>query len=280
MKIDCHIHSLCSDGVYPVSKLISLLKKEQITGFSITDHDTVDGIKEARCLSEHHMEFVTGIEITCREMTSNPIKQSFSMHLLGYGFDENNAQLRTQLEIKKNKVIKMFDTLCDDITNLGYPIKRSESPISCGNVLQFCDVIEDVRSRYPNANHHVFALIDAFHPKLNDCNLPVETAIALIHQAKGKAVWAHPFCVYRNFKKIGLNRQEISMMISELKSIGLDGIETYYAAFGEEDQAWLHTLAQKENLMETAGSDFHGSKGRSQIGVDADITLFSNKDSQ
>lgn len=47
MKVDCHMHSLYSDGVCTMEEIISLLQQEHVSIFSITDHDTVDGIKEA-----------------------------------------------------------------------------------------------------------------------------------------------------------------------------------------------------------------------------------------
>lgn len=47
-KVDLHIHSLYSDGRCRIPEIMQIIKKEAITVFAITDHDTVDGIQEAR----------------------------------------------------------------------------------------------------------------------------------------------------------------------------------------------------------------------------------------
>lgn len=125
-----------------------------------------------------------------------------------------------------------------------------------------------MRFRYPDAKKHVFDVIDAYSSKLNDVNISIEKAIELIHGAGGKAVWAHPFCVYKDFRKISMGRQEIEIAVKHLKAMGLDGLEAYYAAFDEDDRTWLHTLTCQEDLIYTAGSDFHGSSGRSLLGVE------------
>ena len=45
-KVDLHIHSLYSDGRCRIPEIMQIIKKEAITVFAITDHDTVDGIQE------------------------------------------------------------------------------------------------------------------------------------------------------------------------------------------------------------------------------------------
>lgn len=95
----------------------------------------------------------------------------------------------------------------------------------------------------------------------------VKKAIKLIQSTGGKAVWAHPFCVYKNFRKIGINREEEERTLDVLKKMGIDGLEAYYRAFSEEEQTWLYETAWNNQMLYTAGSDFHDSPGRSTIGV-------------
>ena len=45
-------------------------------------------------------------------------------------------------------------------------------------------------------------------------------------------------------------------------------MEAYYHAFSKERQNWLYALAKKNNMIYTAGSDFHGSKGRDFMGIE------------
>lgn len=267
MKVDCHIHSLCSDGVYTIKEMIPILLKNEIEVFSVTDHDTIDGIKEARIYSANKLRFIPGIEFTCKEIRIDNISKEFSIHLLGYNFDENHEKLLETLETRKENVREVFENLCNELTERGYSISRAKIPISCGNVMQLCDVTEYIRRKYPSASKDIFELIESYSTKLNAVNISVEKAIELIHSAGGKAIWAHPFCVYKNFRKIGINREEVERTLDVLKKMGIDGLEAYYRAFSEEEQTWLYETARNNQMLYTAGSDFHGSPGRSTIGV-------------
>ena len=81
-------------------------------------------------------------------------------------------------------------------------------------------------------------------------------------------MWAHPFCTYRRFHKIRMSREEIIDALPEMKETGLDGLEADYLDFTEEERGWLRDIASRNGLITTAGSDFHGSPGRSRMGVD------------
>lgn len=273
MKVDCHIHSLHSDGVYTIDEIIPMLLKENIEVFSITDHDCVDGIKKARELSRSRMDFISGIEFTCKEITIESIKKSFSIHLLGYDFDETNSQLLDMLNSRKTAVLKVFDSLCEKITSIGYPIFREDVPISCGNVLQICDIVHYISSKYSDVPSCVYDIVARYTMELNNANISVENAINTIHNAGGKTVWAHPFCVYKNFEKTNINKEEILATLKILRKLGLDGIEAHYLAFSDGERQWLYNIAKNQNMICTAGSDFHGSKGRSCMGV----TLFPSQ---
>ena len=44
--IDLHIHSTCSDGTFTPKEIVHKVIEKNLYGFSLTDHDTVDGISE------------------------------------------------------------------------------------------------------------------------------------------------------------------------------------------------------------------------------------------
>ena len=43
--IDLHIHTNCSDGVLSPKEAVDLAVKNGVCAISITDHDTINGIK-------------------------------------------------------------------------------------------------------------------------------------------------------------------------------------------------------------------------------------------
>ena len=106
-----------------------------------------------------------------------------------------------------------------------------------------------------------------FESLLNAANISIEQAIRLIHKAGGRAVWAHPLFVYRNFEKRKLEKEEIQVILQYLKTCGLDGIEANYSAFDSSEKEWIYRVAQDAKLFCTSGSDFHGSKGRDFMGI-------------
>lgn len=47
MRADLHLHSLCSDGKYAPAEIASKCKEAGLSLFSLTDHDSMEGVFEA-----------------------------------------------------------------------------------------------------------------------------------------------------------------------------------------------------------------------------------------
>ena len=64
MSIDLHIHSVYSDGAWTPAELVKDAKEKQLSAISLTDHDTIAGLVEARKQAELvGIQFVDGVEI-------------------------------------------------------------------------------------------------------------------------------------------------------------------------------------------------------------------------
>lgn len=64
-KYDLHIHTNHSDGVMSVEQAVETAKNKGLTGMAITDHDTIDGLKDAqKACKKHGLLFIPGLEIT------------------------------------------------------------------------------------------------------------------------------------------------------------------------------------------------------------------------
>ena len=48
MKVDYHMHTLCSDGIYEVETVVDMAVNNGILAMAVTDHDTLAGIGRAR----------------------------------------------------------------------------------------------------------------------------------------------------------------------------------------------------------------------------------------
>jgi len=81
---------------------------------------------------------------------------------------------------------------------------------------------------------------------------PPEAALAMIREAKGIPVLAHPFTLNQG------SAYALRNLVIELKGQGLAGLEVFYSDHTREQQALYLKLAQELNLLITGGSDFHG----------------------
>lgn len=267
MKVDYHIHTLCSDGVFTVKEVIDKALQLSIKSISITDHDTIAGIREAKEYCENKIEYTAGIEITCREYSFEIMKHPLSIHLLGYGFNEKDKNLNLLLEERGNRVKKCFLTLLDDLKKYGLNIKLEDIPISCGTVLQLCDIENYILKLDSCFKEQAISYVNSYVELLSKANISLINAIDTIHRAGGKVVWAHPFTGYQRFKRARISKEEVSNIIVTLKSYGVGGIEANYLDFSVEEQLWLQKIAERNKLFYTAGSDFHGLPGRCRMGV-------------
>lgn len=268
MKVDYHIHTRCSDGVCTVEEVLEKIRENQITSFAISDHDTIAELKRARALCPKGSTFTTGLEITCAEFAVPGIEKKLSIHLLGYGFDEDDPDLNRLLDERGRRVENTFQNLMDELGRSGYPAGLSGVPISCGVVLQLSDVLAYMKEKYAPLPGEIEELILSWSRPLTESNITLEQGIRAIHNAGGTTVWAHPFIVYREFKRQGLNAQEVETVLKYLIEYGLDGMETDYLDFPETQRVQLRQMAEKYGLLRSAGSDFHGSAARGKMGVE------------
>jgi predicted metal-dependent phosphoesterase TrpH len=93
--IDLHTHSRASDGNLSPSELIRAAKARGLTALALIDHDTIDGLEEAREeVVKQGIEFIPGIEF---DIGYEPIAVGGEFHLLGLGIDTIGPGFRDAL---------------------------------------------------------------------------------------------------------------------------------------------------------------------------------------
>ena len=95
-RVDLHLHTDASDGVYPPAEVIKLAARAGLKAAAVTDHDTLEGIPEAlRAGKEWNIEVVPGVEISV-------LYQGGEFHLLGY-YPAREGELEKALQfMRKN----------------------------------------------------------------------------------------------------------------------------------------------------------------------------------
>lgn len=272
--IDLHMHSTASDGQYTPEELVKLVKNAGIELMALTDHDSIAGVEEAQQVAHQNgICCIAGIELS--------IRHEQELHMLGLGIDTHNERLSRFCE----QLVRDRDTRADKIISyleeFGLTVLRQEVEAKAGsNVIgrpHFAQVL--LEKGYVSSIQEAFDryLATEGFSKIERPKPSAEEGIHMIHEAGGIAVLAHPV----SLKKSGADlKQEISELVKE----GLDGIETYYSTHTEKQIQEYHELAKKYQLIETAGSDFHGEKikpaivlghkeGGHEILVDAELLL-------
>lgn len=249
--IDMHMHTIYSDGEYEPQQLIEMAKIKKIDTISITDHNTVNGLKKIDFSKINGINVIPGIEITCKV-------DKGQFHLLGYNINYEDEKLNEKLkDLRTNSYYSMICSL--NVLKLDYNILFDSNDISDlfnkkGNIGRPDLAKLLIKYRY------VKTAREAFNKYLNDVNsktrkfnrdILYNDAIDLIHGANGISVLAHP-------KQLLLNDDKLDDLIKNMKNNGLDGIEVYHSCHNQDDIDKYLYLAQKYELLISAGSDFHG----------------------
>ncbi|ABR30526.1 phosphoesterase [Thermosipho melanesiensis] len=243
MLVDFHLHTTASDGTFSPEDLINLLKEKNIEYFSITDHDTVDGIKNIR-----EKNFIPGVEIS--------VEYPSTLHILGYGIDLNNKKLLETLEMLKQYRLNRNKLIIEKMQKMGFDITFEEALKEANRTIigrpHFASLM--VKKGYVNSIKEAFEkYLKKGKPLYEDKKrLNMDKAIKLIKEANGLSFLAHPY-------QTTTNKDELETLIKKLVSLGLDGLEVYYSKHTKEMISTYEKIAKKFNLLKSAGSDFHGT---------------------
>lgn len=250
-SIDLHSHTTHSDGSATPTELISHAAAKRARAIAVTDHDTVSGLSEARAAANHFgIEFVPGVEISAEYSPG-------TMHILGYFIDEKSAELVEKLDELKRAREERNPRIARALQELGLDITYDEVARLAGNLV----VGRPHFARVMLNKGYVSSIQDAFDRFLKKgapgyvekARLSPADSIALVHNAGGAAVLAHPYQL-----KLP-TESEVEQMIGELAELGLDGVEAVYSRHSVSQRARYSEIAASHGLVVTGGSDYHGS---------------------
>lgn len=255
MSIDLHIHSNASDGTLSPPEIVHAACKRGLRAIAITDHDTIDGSREAvETGIPASLKFLTGIEISADPPAKFPCFGSF--HILGYGIRLDDSGLNLALarlqKIRKERnplIIKKLECLGLDISEQELNSRFIKGQIGRPHIGQlmvekgFVKTIDQAFDLYLGKNKSAF--VDK--PRLSCLQ-----AIEIIKNAGGVPVLAHPDLI------TPLKSQPFEKLILLLKDMGLAGIEAYYSDHSDKATGEYLELARKYDLLATGGTDFHG----------------------
>lgn len=255
MDIDLHIHTNASDGSFSPLEIISFAQERRLGAISITDHDTIEGVKAviSANAATSGVRFLTGVEITAQPPPDFGL--SDSLHILGYGISIEDTELislllwlqkarddRTPLIIKQLQQLGMdltYEQLADSFSGpqLGRP-HIAQLMVRKG----YAESIDEAFDRYLGRGKPAY---------VDKIRVPCKQAIETICHAGGVAVLAHPG-LYK------LPDARLENLLKRLKKMGLKGVEIYYPEHSVAQTANYKALSERLALLVTGGTDFHG----------------------
>jgi 3',5'-nucleoside bisphosphate phosphatase len=214
---------------------------------SVTDHDTVAGLAEAREAAQTAgLRVVPGIEITA-------IDRGRDVHVLGYFFDPADAALERFLQTQRGERIARVREIGHRLESLGCAVNVEDiidracrdGGRSVGRPLIADALIAAGRAvdRKDAFDRLLGADRPAFVPR---CGPSVAAVIQIVAAAGGIASLAHP----------GLLR--IDDRIPAFVDAGLSAIEARHRDHDAAAEAHYRRIARDLQLAVTGGSDFHG----------------------
>ncbi len=268
MKVDLHNHSYYSDGVYSPNEVVRFADEAGCDLFALTDHDTTDGLDEARQTADKlSVDLVSGVEISSfwRNMT---------IHIIGLDIDINNDILQAGLvhnqQLRKERAEKIALGLwragIKDALEKTQALSKTDM-LTRTHFAQmligegYCKDMKSVFRRYLTGKKPGGIRVEWKN---------IDEVVGWIHAAGGQAVLAHPF-------RYRMTNTKIKNMFLNFKEVFGDGVEVVTATSTDEEITLSNRWAKEYKLLSSCGSDYHGwPNQRIQIGCLRDLPNLDN----
>ena len=263
MIVDLHCHSTASDGALSPTALIERAYEKGVQAIALTDHDTIEGLFEAReAAHARQMKWISGVEMSCTWGGA-------TIHVLGYGFSLEAPSLLAAVQSMHTGRWLRAEEISRKLALKGMP-----------GALEGARAIQQELGDSANAParpHFADYLVRAGHVqdrqeafrkwlgagKLGDVKQhwpTLQETVAMLRESGAWVSLAHP--LHYDFTR-GKRRR----LVADYMEAGGHAIEVVNGMPPAEQVGTLSILAREFGLLVSAGSDFHGPGAWSEIGV-------------
>ena len=243
MLIELQSHSTVSDGQLLPAEVVAEAAKAGVTTLALTDHDAIAGVGEPqRAAEELGVELVPAIEMSCVH------EYAEDLHICGYWIDI--GKIAPACERAQHERVTRAGEIVEKLRGEGFDLHLEDAVREAGDALSIgrphiARAAGATGDLGPFFEEYLVPGAKAFVPR----RWPTaEQAIALIREAGGIAVIAHPYWDIDA-------PDEVDDLI---RSLGADGVETYYPTHSKRQTEHLLELCSELDLVPTASSDYHG----------------------
>lgn len=265
--IDLHVHTTNSDGDFTTLETLIEAEKQGVEILSITDHNNINAYEDLTKLPVEKIYSGTIIPGTELEFA----KDGRLFDMLGYGM---NLKLLKNTEIMKQgmvhstiegqtKILNQLKLICDKL-DINY---SSDLSIKSANNMANDVLLDDILSYEENKKKldelgiydrttfyhgHFCEPTSPFYIDETKGKFDVFYVSKVIHDAGGKAFFAHPF-VY----KLPNLKEFLDWLVSHNL---IDGIECEHRKHSLEEIRWIEQYCDLHGLLKSGGSDRHSEK--------------------
>lgn len=262
MNVDLHCHSTASDGALAPASVVARAHGQGVRLLALTDHDTVDGLAEARDAAEVlGMAWVSGVEMSCTWGGA-------TIHVLGYGFALDAPALGEALEgLHAGRWLRAQE--------IDRRLAAKGMPGALEGARAIQAALGDSRNA-PARPHFADFLVQAGHVpdratafrrwlgagKIGDVKQHWPTLEQTVGTLRAAGAWvslAHP--MHYDF-----NRSKRRRLVADYLQAGGHALEVVNGLQADEQTGTLAILAREFGLLVSAGSDFHGPGNWGEIG--------------
>ncbi|MDV3503295.1 PHP domain-containing protein [Marinobacter sp. M-5] len=246
--IDLHCHSTASDGALPPAELVRRAAGKGVTHLALTDHDTIEGLPEARAeAAASGVKLINGTELSCLWKTQ-------TIHIVGLDFDGDSPAFRQALARQHENRWARARMIVDRLQKIGVTDLLDKATAAAGGDVpgrpHFARVLVDEGKVKDSAQAFKRYLgagkpgdVRAFWPDLTE-------VVQWITDAGGIAVLAHP-------RKYKLTATKLRNLVHDFIRAGGRSIEVSTSGQSSGDLGFLAELCLRQELLASQGSDFH-----------------------
>ena len=242
--VDLHMHSTASDGVLAPAGVVAAARAAGLSAIALTDHDTLDGVGEARTAGDAlGVRVIAGVELSAHEGDRE-------FHVLGLHV--------TRVSLLEERLVTLRATrrtraahIVDKLRALGIPIdleavwrEAGDGAVGRPHVARVLIANGWAKDHRDAFDRLIGSGRPAYVPKQR---LPLGEAVQMLREAGGLSVIAHP------------GADGSRSRLEAFKRLGFDGVEVRHPSHTVEDIARLGTLADYLGLVPSGGSDWHGA---------------------
>lgn len=241
--IELQSHSTVSDGQLAPGEVVAQAWEAGVTTLALTDHDAIAGVAEAADAAKGlGVELVPAIEMSCVH------EYAEDLHICGYWVDLE--QIAPACERAQKERVERAEAIIKRLQGWGFEVKLEDAIKEAGDALSIgrphiARAAGATGDLGPFFEEYLVPGAKAFVPRTWPT---AEQAIALIREAGGAAVIAHPYWDIKD-------PTEVEDLI---RSLGADGVEAFYPSHSKEQTEHLLKLCDELDLDPTGSSDYHG----------------------